>query len=82
MRRQIVRQIKAVELNADQMHRECKLVGVQHSILVQVRQFPHFAEDRVRKSRLDELRLCDGAGDLAVDWTEPLKDLVIFVAIP
>ena len=63
------------------MHCECKLVGIEHSVMVQVRQFPDFAEDGVRQSRLDELHLGGGSTDLAIDRAEPLKCLVVLVPI-
>ena len=47
----------ALQLEIDQMHGECKFVGVQHSIAVDVRQLPDLAENGVGKLRLDQLRL-------------------------
>ena len=63
------------------MHSECKLIRIQHAVVVDVRELPDLAKDGVGKSWLDELRLGCSATDLPVNRTEPVKYLVVLVAI-
>jgi len=81
MCRQLIGKIKAVQFDANQMHRKCKLISVEHAVLVQVRQLPDFAKNCVRKSWFHELRLGYTSADLAIDWTKCVKYLIVFVAI-
>ena len=55
------------------MHSESELVGVEHSIAVDVRQLPDLPEDCVGKFGLDEFRLGWCSGYLAVDWVQVLN---------
>ena len=57
MRRQLVGQVVSVEPDVHQVHGQRELVGVQHAVLVDVRQFPDLAQNVVRKLRLDHLLL-------------------------
>jgi len=65
-------QFVSVELQCDEVHRQRELVRVQHSVAVNVRQFPDFAENRVRQLRLHQLRLGRRPRYLAVDWIQAL----------
>lgn len=57
MARQHRRQLMSVQLNVDQMHGQRKLIHVQLSVHVHVRQLPDLAQHRVRQLWLDHLRL-------------------------
>jgi len=54
------------------VHREGELIGVEHSVAVEVRELPDLAKDRVWQLGLDEFGLGRRSGDLAVDWVEVL----------
>ena len=57
MFRKLIGKIVALELDVDEVHGQRELVGVQHPVFVDVRQFPDFAEDVVGQLRLDHLLL-------------------------
>ena len=52
---QFPREVVAVELDVQEVHGEAELVGVQHAVLVHVRQLPDLAQDVVGQLRLDHL---------------------------
>ena len=82
MGRQFVRKVETIQLEADKIHGQCKLIRVELSVLVDIRQFPDFTKNRVRQPRLDEFRLGVCTGDLAVDRPETVEDFVVLVALP
>ena len=57
MRWQLSGQVVAVQLDVHEVHGQRELVGVQHPVFVDVRQFPDLAEDVVGQLRLDHLLL-------------------------
>ena len=57
MWRQFGGQIVAVELDVHKVHGKGEFVGIQHPVLIHVRQFPDLAEDVVRKLRFNHLLL-------------------------
>lgn len=55
MRGQVRREVVAVELDVHEVHGEAELVGVQHAVLVHVRQLPDLAQHVVGQLGLDHL---------------------------
>ena len=78
---QFVGQVVPLQLDVNEVHGERELVAVQHSVAVDVRQFPNLAERRVRQPRPDHLRLGGGARHLPVDRVETLECLVVLVPV-
>jgi len=39
----------SLKFQVDEVHGKCKFIGVQHSVAVNVRQFPDLSKDRVVK---------------------------------
>lgn len=69
------------DFDLNQMHRQCKLVSVQKSVLINVREFPDLAQNGVGQFRFDHLRFGVCTGDFSVDWTERVEDGIRFMSL-
>ena len=55
MRGEVRGEVVSVELDVHEVHGEAELVGVEHAVLVHVRQLPDLAQHVVGQLRLDHL---------------------------
>ena len=76
MARQIIGEVKPVQLDVDEVHGEGELVAVQGPVSIDIGQSPDLGQDRIGEPGLDHLLLGYRARDPPLGGAQRQEDLV------